>query len=131
MAMLGAVLGKLARRCRLPAAGPGLPAERLRYMLQDSGARVVVTGRAVRDGCGTLATAPVLICLDDDAAELAAAPADTPAEPAHPDSLAYLIYTSGSTGRPKGVEVPHRGVVNLLAAFGESSGSPRPTGSRR
>jgi acyl-coenzyme A synthetase/AMP-(fatty) acid ligase len=30
-------------------------------------------------------------------------------------NLAYVIYTSGSTGRPKGVEIPHAGVVNLVA----------------
>ncbi|MGA3562548.1 amino acid adenylation domain-containing protein [Melissospora conviva] len=121
--MLGAVLGSWHAGAGYLPLDPALPAERLRYMLQDSGARVVVTRRAVRDKlAGTLATAPVLICLDDDAAELTAAPADTPAEPMHPDSLAYLIYTSGSTGRPKGVAVPHRGVVNLLAAFGDELG---------
>jgi acyl-coenzyme A synthetase/AMP-(fatty) acid ligase/aryl carrier-like protein len=34
-----------------------------------------------------------------------------------PDNLAYVIFTSGSTGRPKGVQVPHRGLVNFLAAM--------------
>ncbi|MEJ2853298.1 MULTISPECIES: non-ribosomal peptide synthetase [unclassified Saccharothrix] len=38
------------------------------------------------------------------------------------ERLAYVIYTSGSTGRPKGVEVPHRAVVNLLAAMAEEVG---------
>ncbi|MDN3638483.1 amino acid adenylation domain-containing protein [Simiduia curdlanivorans] len=31
------------------------------------------------------------------------------------DQPAYIIYTSGSTGRPKGVEVPHRGILRLVA----------------
>ncbi len=43
------------------------------------------------------------------------------AEP-DPSSLAYVLYTSGSTGRPKGVEVPHRAVMNLLAAMRRAPG---------
>lgn len=37
--------------------------------------------------------------------------------PTDPDALAYVMYTSGSTGRPKGVRVPHRQLVNWLAAL--------------
>ncbi|GAB2955767.1 hypothetical protein GCM10027280_50280 [Micromonospora polyrhachis] len=102
---------------------PALPEERLRYMLADSGTRVLVTQRAVRERLGDLLTAvPVVVCLDDDAEALVTAPADAVPTPVHPDSLAYLIYTSGSTGRPKGVAVPHRSVVNLVASFHDDLG---------
>ncbi|HEX5542765.1 MAG TPA: amino acid adenylation domain-containing protein [Micromonospora sp.] len=118
VAMVAGVLGAWWAGAGYLPLDPTLPIERLRYMLADSGARVVVTQRAVRDRLGDLLDAvPVLICLDDDAAELAATPAGQPAGPLHPDSLAYLIYTSGSTGRPKGVAIPHRSLVNLVAAF--------------
>ena len=42
------------------------------------------------------------------------------------DHLAYVIYTSGSTGRPKGVEIPHRAVVNFLAAMRRAARARRP-----
>ena len=108
--MLAAGARQLAGRCRLPAAGPGaaggaaaVHARRLR----GAGGGDPAGGRATGSP-GRWRPRRCSICLDDDAAELAAAPADAPAEPMHPDSLAYLIYTSGSTGRPKGVAVPHR-----------------------
>jgi len=40
----------------------------------------------------------------------------------HPEQGAYVLYTSGSTGRPKGVVVPHRAIVNRLAALPLSPG---------
>ncbi|EOR71042.1 non-ribosomal peptide synthase:amino acid adenylation, partial [Thermobifida fusca TM51] len=92
---------------------PDFPAERLAFMLTDSGAVTVVTTRgleaAVPAGVGR-------ILLDDTAP---AAP-DTPA-PAWdgPDGAAYILYTSGSTGRPKGVVVSHRNLANFLTDMAE------------
>ncbi|MFJ6671606.1 amino acid adenylation domain-containing protein [Actinosynnema sp. NPDC091369] len=69
------------------------PADRVEFMLADSGATVVVRPEDCRDD---------------------AAP-DVELPSPHPDQPAYLIYTSGSTGRPKGVVVTHRAIVNRLA----------------
>ncbi|WP_330242056.1 non-ribosomal peptide synthetase/MFS transporter [Streptomyces sp. NBC_00525] len=88
------------------------PADRLAFMLDDSGARVLLTQRAVPvpEGCRA-----IVLYLDDadplDGSAPNAAP-DTPGPT--PDDPAYLIYTSGSTGRPKGVPNTHRAVVNRL-----------------
>ncbi len=91
---------------------PSYPRERLAFMLQDSGARHIVTERALRDRL------PVdgarVVSLDEDAAAIAAAPSAAPISANGPDSLAYVMYTSGSTGTPKGVAVVHRGVVRLV-----------------
>ncbi|MGW1811458.1 amino acid adenylation domain-containing protein [Streptomyces sp. NPDC002078] len=94
---------------------PDYPAERLAYLLADSGARTLITRRGlVPAGLPDEA----LLCLDDPrvAAELAGQPVAPPAVcgPA-PQSPAYLVYTSGSTGRPKGVTVTHAGLSNLVA----------------
>ncbi|MFD6908193.1 amino acid adenylation domain-containing protein [Streptomyces sp. NPDC060077] len=85
------------------------PAERVAFMLADSGARTVVTTAAAS---ARLPGVPGLEHLLADADEDVP---DTRAEPAGPDRPAYLIYTSGSTGRPKGVVITHRAIVNRLA----------------
>jgi len=84
---------------------PAYPADRLAWMLSDSGARLVLTASGI-----ALPGAAERIDLDLGWPE----GDETRPEPARdPQDLAYLIYTSGSTGRPKGVEVPHAGLVNL------------------
>ncbi|MFC5065123.1 non-ribosomal peptide synthetase [Actinomycetospora atypica] len=84
---------------------PDYPAERLAYMLADSGARLVVSDGSSPVSDGTLQTLDV-----------SDVPSLTPTLPEpHPDDAAYLIYTSGSTGRPKGVVVPHAGIADLMA----------------
>ncbi|MEV4949601.1 amino acid adenylation domain-containing protein [Streptomyces sp. NPDC053755] len=91
------------------------PADRVAFMLGDSGARTVVTTSASADRLPPVpGLAHVLVDREDEAPEHdGRAPA--PLEPAGPDHPAYLIYTSGSTGRPKGVVVTHRAIVNRLA----------------
>ncbi|WP_240136155.1 non-ribosomal peptide synthetase [Streptomyces sp. MUM 178J] len=96
------------------------PARRLADMTADAGAELVVTRTELLEA---LADCPGgRLCLDADAAAVAAEP-PAPARPAGgEDRLAYVIYTSGSTGRPKGVEVTHRNLVNLLLAMAEEIG---------
>ncbi|WKG12614.1 amino acid adenylation domain-containing protein [Nocardia sp. PE-7] len=102
---------------------PALPAERIAYLLEDSGTILGLTCTAHRDKLGDSVD-----WLDIDA------PAHhdrITAHPAHPISYldrvrpltdqhpAYVIYTSGSTGRPKGVVVTHTGLGALVAAARE------------
>lgn len=94
---------------------PGLPAERIGFMLSDSGPAAVLSLAATAHAIPSGTQAPVIV-LDEPGTidRLAAArpPAGLPAP--LPGTTAYLIYTSGSTGRPKCVAVPHRGIVNRL-----------------
>jgi amino acid adenylation domain-containing protein len=92
---------------------PAYPAARLGGMLRDSGARVVLTAGRAADALPP-ADGVRVVRLDDEAAEIAARPADALPSSAHPASLAHAIYTSGSTGRPKGVAIEHRSVSILL-----------------
>ncbi|MFI5885736.1 non-ribosomal peptide synthase/polyketide synthase [Streptomyces sp. NPDC051554] len=97
------------------------PAERLAYMLADSGATTVVTTERDAHRLPSVEGLDVLR-VDAESGEVLRVEAefgdvqaaDLPA-PAHPDDPAYLIYTSGSTGRPKGVVVTHRAIGNRLA----------------
>ena len=94
---------------------PEYPAERIAFLLADSGAALLLTDEE------TLEDLPAgrvrMVALDDPptAAQLAAAPAGAPGRATRPDALAYVIYTSGSTGTPKGVAVPHGGLANYVA----------------
>ncbi|MFJ5136597.1 amino acid adenylation domain-containing protein [Streptomyces sp. NPDC088707] len=93
------------------------PGDRLSYMIENSGAAVVVGTEPVAGKIPGVDGVPVLL-LDapDVAAELDALPATPPSGgPAGLDQAAYVIYTSGSTGRPKGVVVPHEGIASLVA----------------
>ncbi len=89
------------------------PAERMRVLLADHGARVVLTVGAVapRIPAGDGVT---VVALDDGwPAVPAGAVADLPAVPV--DAPAFVIYTSGSTGTPKGVVLSHERLANFLA----------------
>lgn len=92
---------------------PTWPTARLRFILGDAGAAIVL---ADRDSATTLRgiSEAVPVALVDIHAALAAESADDPASRARSEDPAYLMYTSGSTGEPKGVVVPHRAVVRLV-----------------
>jgi amino acid adenylation domain-containing protein len=86
---------------------PAWPAERLRWMLADSGAGTVIA-RGSADAFAGAAT----VLLDRDAE---AGFGDTPLRlEGSARSLAYVMYTSGSTGLPKGVAIAQGGVVRLV-----------------
>jgi acyl-CoA ligase (AMP-forming) (exosortase A-associated) len=87
---------------------PVLKRSQVAHILQDSGARLLVTGRA---RIATLEEADVPAdCLtidEEEGAELLASAEALPLSSADPDDLAALLYTSGSTGPPKGVMLSH------------------------
>jgi amino acid adenylation domain-containing protein len=92
---------------------PDYPAERVRFMLEDGGPRVVITSRQMLPRLPQTAARPVVI--DDDPALDRYSRENVPSG-ATPQDLAYVIYTSGSTGRAKGTAVEHRQVSRLFAA---------------
>jgi amino acid adenylation domain-containing protein len=91
---------------------PGYPAERLAFMLEDSGVPVLLTQQHLAAVVGE--TPARVLCLDADWDEVARQPDTAPDCGAGADTRAYMIYTSGSTGRPKGAMNTHRNVVNRL-----------------
>ena len=124
LAMVATVLGVLKAGAAYLPVDPGLPAERLAYLLGDAQPVAIVTTSALAPLVP--ATTAVTVTVDD----LSPAPPGTPGG-APPDRAptdrdrtapldarhpAYLIYTSGSTGQPKAVTVEHRQVIRLFEA---------------
>ena len=90
---------------------PVYPAERLRFMLEDAAAPLIITQRNL------LSIIPAgkekTICLDDWES-IGPESHEPPNAGTVAENLAYVIYTSGSTGRPKGVAIQHRSVTALV-----------------
>ncbi|HEX6290703.1 MAG TPA: amino acid adenylation domain-containing protein, partial [Herpetosiphonaceae bacterium] len=94
---------------------PSYPAERLQFMLEDTAMPVLITASHLAENLRQ-DDAPLdvrVICLDTEAADVAAHPTSDPVSAVTAEHLAYLIYTSGSTGQPKGIGVPHRAITRL------------------
>ncbi|MEU0478649.1 amino acid adenylation domain-containing protein [Streptosporangium sp. NPDC006013] len=116
-----ALLGVLKAGAAYVPLDPAQPAERLAYLLADSGAAAVIADGAELAGF----TGPVVSRTDLAfwAAGRTAGKAVVREHTAgHPDRAAYVIYTSGSTGRPKGVVVGHRTLSHLATSFRDLHG---------
>jgi amino acid adenylation domain-containing protein/thioester reductase-like protein len=115
--MLVGLLGVLKAGGAYLPLDPSFPSERLAFMLEDSGASVVLTLSALLPELPK--TNAKVICLDalgEEKGRRARKPK------ASADDLAYVIYTSGSTGKPKGVQIHHRAVVNFLCSMQKDLG---------
>jgi amino acid adenylation domain-containing protein len=126
--LLVAIVGVLKAGGAYVPVDPAHPADRLSWLLGDSGVRVVLSDARLkerlrpRDGV-------LLLTVDDLRTQGAAstAPVNGGATGAN---LCYVIYTSGSTGQPKGVAMHHRGVCNYIdwgiRAYAAASGNGAP-----
>jgi aspartate racemase len=110
--LIAGLLGILKAGGAYVPLDPSYPQARVAFMLSDTQAPVLVTQQAL------LAQLPLfdghVLCLDRDAATIAAQSDSNPHCSATSDTLAYVMYTSGSTGTPKGVAVRHRGIARLV-----------------
>ncbi|MBJ6765971.1 amino acid adenylation domain-containing protein, partial [Myxococcaceae bacterium JPH2] len=110
--LVTALLGILKAGGTYVPLDPEYPPERLAFMLEDSGARLIVGSAALRERLGPI-TARWMDARQANDASVESSPlgVQVPGEAA-----AYVLYTSGSTGRPKGVVVQHRSLVNFTRA---------------
>ncbi|MBG9771218.1 peptide synthetase, partial [Bacillus vallismortis] len=112
--MAAAVLGVLKAGAAFVPIDPDYPDQRIDYILQDSGAKLLLKQEGISvpdsfsgdvillDGNRTILSLP----LDENDEE-------NPETDVNAENLAYMIYTSGTTGQPKGVMVEHHALVNL------------------
>ena len=117
LAMIESLLAVLKAGAGYVPLDPGYPQERLRYMLEDSGAEVLLTADNLREQFSGICAGIRVVDVKEEAEQWKSVVAgNLDKKSAGPMSrhLAYVIYTSGSTGQPKGVTVEHGGVTNRL-----------------
>ncbi|SHE59521.1 amino acid adenylation domain-containing protein, partial [Seinonella peptonophila] len=110
--MVVAILGVLKAGAAYVPLDPAYPEERVRYMLEDSAAVVLLTEKSLLNRFSDLELEQY--CLDDEMLWLNI-PSVRPRLELNPEQLAYIIYTSGSTGKPKGVMIEHRNAVSFIS----------------
>jgi amino acid adenylation domain-containing protein len=113
--LAAAILGVLKAGKFYVPLDPAAPRARTAAVLDDCGARLIVTRGQLRSPAAALA-GPERVLLDLDELE-AVMPAENPGLLIQPDAFAYVIYTSGTTGRPKGVVDRHRNVLHNVMRY--------------
>ena len=111
MAMVVGLLGILKAGAAYVPIDPEYPEERVKLMLGEAEAAVLLTGGSV-DVSAEIRTLKVEEIWQSFS--MAGGERKPPVEGLSGEDEAYVIFTSGSTGKPKGVCVPHRAVINLV-----------------
>ncbi|MCH6198673.1 amino acid adenylation domain-containing protein [Aquiflexum sp. LQ15W] len=96
---------------------PGLPKDRIDYMVQDTKADFVICSSKTEHNFGSEIS---LVVVDKEMESILRMPSEAILNSLLPDNLAYIIYTSGSTGKPKGVMIEHQNVANFLASMSKN-----------
>jgi amino acid adenylation domain-containing protein len=111
--MVTAILGILKSGAAYVPVDPEFPADRIKFMLDDTAAEVVIADQHSVEFLAA-AKGKKVVSSDKNWSELSKSP-DYPVDVAvSGNNLAYVIYTSGSTGMPKGVLIEHQCLVNYV-----------------
>ncbi|MFD4948558.1 amino acid adenylation domain-containing protein, partial [Streptomyces sp. NPDC058409] len=105
---------------------PEQPAERISFMLADSGAVLLLSTEDILDELPVGRVRAVAVDEPLVGMQLSMEPDTAPRIGTAQDQLAYVIYTSGSTGRPKGVAVTHGSLANYVATVPARVGFGNP-----
>ncbi|KAL9094747.1 MAG: hypothetical protein Q9165_003018 [Trypethelium subeluteriae] len=87
------------------------PEERIRFILQDVSATLIVTVKSLREKLKNLPDVSILEAELEYETSIECQQVDI-----DPAGIAYVMYTSGSTGKPKGVAISHRAATQALLA---------------
>ncbi|RLS91040.1 MAG: amino acid adenylation domain-containing protein [Planctomycetota bacterium] len=111
--LIQGALAILKAGCAYVPLDPHYPADRLRYLIEDSGARLIIADASSAEIIRATGASDVTF-VDPFDASLAQEPVVAFPRVRGSD-LAYVIYTSGSTGKPKGVLIEHQTLPRMIA----------------
>ncbi|WP_434156468.1 surfactin non-ribosomal peptide synthetase SrfAB [Bacillus subtilis] len=112
------ILGVMKAGAAFLPIDPDTPEERIRYSLEDSGAKFAVVNERNMTAIGQYEG--TIVSLDDG--KWRNESKERPSSISGSRNLAYVIYTSGTTGKPKGVQIEHRNLTNYVSWFSEEAG---------
>ncbi|RKU49052.1 Nonribosomal Peptide Synthase (NRPS), variant 2 [Coniochaeta pulveracea] len=110
------ILGILKAGCAFVALDPGAPASRKAFIMQDSGASVLLTSTKSATALDFAFAGNVMAVSDVSLSRLDGGPVSLN-RPLNPQDVCYCLYTSGTTGTPKGCEITHENAVQAMLAF--------------
>ncbi|TVY46934.1 Hydroxamate-type ferrichrome siderophore peptide synthetase [Lachnellula occidentalis] len=112
-----AIIGILKAGCAYVALDPNAPADRLKFIVQDSGAKLVLT--AGKPGKTIQESLDLNVILLDSKEHYGKYPCDAPelSREISPQDVSYCLYTSGTTGTPKGCLLTHENAVQAMLSF--------------
>jgi len=110
--MIIALMGILKAHGAYVPIDPSYPNERIDYMIEDSGVKIILSIDALSENLS--GHRAKIFNLDKDIDILSGESIEHPAINYDQKSLAYVIYTSGSTGKPKGAMNTNGGILNRL-----------------
>ncbi|HEY4085632.1 MAG TPA: amino acid adenylation domain-containing protein [Bryobacteraceae bacterium] len=120
--MLIAILGVLKAGGAYVPLDPAFPDDRLAFMLQDSGATVLLASPAYT---GRFPQYPGTLVTLEEGMPFSADRGPRQTTGVSPENLACLLYGSGSMGKPEGIMIEHRSLVNFLESMRRAPGMTR------
>ncbi|PSN67429.1 hypothetical protein BS50DRAFT_525198 [Corynespora cassiicola Philippines] len=110
------MLGILKAGCAFVALDPNAPIARRVFMIEDSGAKLVLSTKVTSSGLEDKSVAKIINIDQLDLQEYSSKKPHTD-RVIEPQDRSYCLYTSGTTGIPKGCELTHENAVQAMLAF--------------